>query len=287
MPAIPAITVALPFYNAAATLKSAVESILGQTLTDWELLLLDDGSTDGSLDVARAVTDQRVRVISDGSRRGISARLNLAAAEARGRYFCRMDADDLAFPDRLRRQFDFLEAHPDVDLLGSSVLVFDDAGLVSGVIQVEEAHELICARPWLGFYLPHPTWMGRRAWFLEHSYDSAADGSEDQQLLYRGHPTSRYAGIPDVLLGYRENPRILARMVKRRLVFWRALAGAAVGAGAYHHAVLVSLAQILKLAGDILNLKMGIQAARNRLLAPDAAASSRWAEVWRKASGQQ
>jgi glycosyltransferase involved in cell wall biosynthesis len=280
----PAITVALPFLNAAATLRSAVDSILGQTFADWELLLLDDGSTDGSLDIAKGISDPRVKVLSDGTRKGISARLNQGVREGRGRYFCRMDADDLSFPDRLSRQLSLLEAQPELDLIGASVLVFDDRGIVAGKIAVAETHEQICECPSMGFYLPHPTWMGRRKWFLDHPYDSLADGSEDQQLLYRGYRESRYAGISDVLLGYRENPRSLAKIARRRLVFWRALTATALRSGALHHALLISVIQLLKLCGDVMNLKIGISAARNRLTKIDEATDAAWQEIWLKAT---
>lgn len=280
----PVITIALPFLNAAATLRSAVDSILGQSFADWELLLLDDGSSDGSLEIARSFSDPRIRVLSDGIRKGISARLNQGVSEGRGRYFCRMDADDLSFPERLHRQYSLLEAYPDIDLVGTSVLVFDDRGLISGKIVVSETHEQICARPWLGFYLPHPSWMGRRPWFLDHPYDSSANGSEDQQLLYRGYRESRYAGIPDVLLAYRENSRILPKIAGRRLVFWRALTSLAIRAGAFHHALLISITLPLKLCGDVLNLKLGISATRNRLVDIDVSAAVAWRAIWGRAA---
>lgn len=278
-PTVPAVTIVLPFLNAAATLQVAIRSILLQTFSDWELLLINDGSSDGSLDIAKSINDPRVRVLSDGLRCGISVRLNQGVAAGRGRYFCRMDADDIAFPERLSRQFAYLEGHPEVDLVGASVLVFDDSGDAHGCILVEEFHDNICAHPWRGFYLPHPTWMGRRVWFLEHPYDPEADGSEDQQLLYRGFRSSRYAGISDVLLGYRENPRVLGKMFKRRVVFWKSLSSAAIRAGAFHHAFMISLSQLIKMVADVLNLKLSFHKARNRLHAPDKALRSQWSAV--------
>ena len=110
----PAVTIGLPFLDCAGTLRETLQSIFAQTHTDWELLLVDDGSRDGSLEIAQAVDDARVRVVSDGSNRGLVHRLNQIADLARARHLCRMDADDLMHPRRVEAQLGFLEAHPDV-----------------------------------------------------------------------------------------------------------------------------------------------------------------------------
>src|SRR5438309_10301144 len=89
------VSIGIPFLNARRFLADAVRSVFAQTCDDWELLLVDDGSTDGSLDVVRSIDDPRVRVISDGTNRGLCARLNQIASLARGKYLARMDADDL------------------------------------------------------------------------------------------------------------------------------------------------------------------------------------------------
>ena len=96
----PLVTIGLSIHNAEATLVSAVNSIVAQTYREWELLLIDDGSRDASHTIAQNFRDERIVVVSDGKNKGHSARLNQAIQMARGKYFCRMDQDDIAFPTR-------------------------------------------------------------------------------------------------------------------------------------------------------------------------------------------
>lgn len=200
----PAITVLLPVRNGAATLALALRSVLWQSREDFEVLVLDDGSTDESVLIARRSNDPRVRVISDKVGRGLSHRLNEGIGLARGRYVARMDADDVCFPDRFRRQASFLDAHPDVDLVGTRAIVFRSDGSVVGLLPFQGEHEALVARPWRGIPLAHPTWMGRREWFSRHLYRlPEVLRAEDQELLLRASATSRYACLDDVLLGYR------------------------------------------------------------------------------------
>ncbi|NTU77340.1 MAG: glycosyltransferase family 2 protein, partial [Alphaproteobacteria bacterium] len=152
----PVVSVLLPVYNGRATLRESVQSILQQTFRDFELLIIDDGSTDDSATLANNFHDARVRVLGDATRRGLAARLNEGIEAARGRYIARMDADDLAFSFRLERQVQFLDACPDIDLVGCRALVFREGGQVTGLLPFAASHAAICARPWSGFYLAHP-----------------------------------------------------------------------------------------------------------------------------------
>src|SRR6185503_5418632 len=157
--------------DAERTLERALASLLAQTHRNWELVLIDDGSRDASVRIAGRLRDERIRVSADGARKGLAARLNEAVAAARGAYIARMDADDVSYPERFERQLAFLEQHKDVDLLGAGAVVFAGEGVPLGLFRVQPAHAEICARPWAGFYLPHPTWMGRAAWFRAHPYE--------------------------------------------------------------------------------------------------------------------
>ena len=114
------VTIGIPFLNARRYLEDAVRSVFAQTHGDWELLLIDDGSTDGSIAVVRHLDDPRVRVLGDGSNRGLCARLNQIASLAQGTYLARMDADDLMHPERIERQLKFLRANPNVDLIDTA-----------------------------------------------------------------------------------------------------------------------------------------------------------------------
>ncbi|MGL5269675.1 MAG: glycosyltransferase family 2 protein, partial [Selenomonadaceae bacterium] len=114
------VSIGLPFYNDEKTLRYTIQSILLQSYTDWELILLDDGSTDGSLAIAKSIKDKRVRVVSDNENKGLAVRLNEIANLANGQYLARMDADDLMHPDRIKEQVLFLEENPEIDVVGTN-----------------------------------------------------------------------------------------------------------------------------------------------------------------------
>ncbi|MDK2658127.1 glycosyltransferase family 2 protein [Cupriavidus consociatus] len=201
----PTISILLPAWNAEQTLALALRSLLAQTFRDFEVLVLDDGSADGTVAVAKGIADPRVRVIEDGRRLGLARRLNLGIDMARGRYIARMDADDVSFPERFARQVGFLDAHPDVDLVGCRAVAFRSDGEILGLLPFAGSHEAMCARPWRGIPLPHPGWMGRREWFIRYHYGlPEVMRAEDQELLLRSHAESRFACLEEVLLGYRQ-----------------------------------------------------------------------------------
>jgi glycosyltransferase involved in cell wall biosynthesis len=202
---MPLITVILPVYNGEATLAIAMQSIFDQTFKDYEVLFLDDGSTDGSLAVARTFSDSRLRVIHDGVNHGLAYRLNQGIDLAQGRYIARMDQDDICFPERLAKQFEFLETHPEIDLLGCRIIVFRNSHDIVGLTPFCGTHEEICAYPWRGLYLAAPSWMGRVEWFRRHRYRiPEAIHADDQELLLRAYPDSRFACMEEVLLAYRK-----------------------------------------------------------------------------------
>jgi glycosyltransferase involved in cell wall biosynthesis len=276
----PLVTIGLSIYNGSATLASAIKSIQEQTYENWELLLIDDGSQDDSAIIAQRHSDSRITTIADGMNCGLAARLNQAVSLANGKYFCRMDQDDIAFPHRLATQVEFLEAHPDVDLTASSVVVFRNDGSLQGVINVPSSHEEIGRHPWKGFYFPHPTWMGKTTWFREHPYSPPADGAEDQLLLYAAFDGSRFAGVPEVLLGYREDHRLFRKMLARRLIFWRAICGNAIRRYKYLDAMLLSVVQPMRIVGDLLNIYFHVRAMRSPLgpIAPETMVT--WQSLW-------
>ncbi|MBC7804138.1 MAG: glycosyltransferase [Candidatus Parcubacteria bacterium] len=279
MEAAPLVSVAMAMRDAERSLPMALASLFAQTHARWELLLVDDGSRDASLLVAQRFADPRVRLLADGVRKGLGARLNEAVQLARGELVARMDADDVCYPERFERQLEFLLAHPEVDLLGSAMVVFAGEGEPTGMFKVKPAHDQICARPWAGFRLPHPTWMGRKAWFRRHPYDPSAMKGQDQGLLVRTYKLSRFAALPEPLLGYRQDALELRKVLAGRYHFTRALVGDA-----------PSLAwrgvpgQIAKAAYDTLAISSGME---RRLLAHRARPLSgvdamKWREVWQR-----
>ena len=200
----PLVTVAMPAYNAAATIDLAIRSIRSQSLEDWELIVVDDGSTDRTAENVLHVKDSRIRLIQEPpGNMGLASRLNQCVRLARGQYVARMDADDVAYPQRLERQVQFLQQHRDVDLLGTGAVIFKGEGEVVGCYPAACSHEAICRKPWWGFPLAHPTWMGKRTWFIAHPYAEKDIRCEDQVLLLQSFSHSRFAALEEVLLGYR------------------------------------------------------------------------------------
>lgn len=172
------VTIGIPVYNAERWLREALDSVLGQSYVDWELIVTDDGSTDGSVEIAREyLNDPRVRLIADGEHRGISYRINQQVALARGEFFARMDADDVMIKDRLMVQMQFMLQHPEVDVCGTA------------------------AGKWT---FVHPSVMGRTAWFCQHPYRSECDGCEDWDLWLRTKDSSTFGYIDTPILFYRE-----------------------------------------------------------------------------------
>ena len=224
MVADPLVSVAMSVYNAAATVELAFRSILRQTFDKWELIVVDDGSTDSTPDILARVRDSRIRIVQEPrGNLGLAPRLNQCVQFARGPYVARMDADDIAYPRRLEQQVRFLDAHPEIDLVGTGAVVFKGAGEVVGCYPTACMHEAICRRPWWGFPLAHPTWMGRRTWFVSHPYPEGCLRCEDQALLLKSFSDSRFAALDEVLLGYRLDGISARKMGQGRLNYCRQL----------------------------------------------------------------
>ena len=210
----PLITVAMPIYNARRHLRAAVLSIVKQTLEDWELLIIDDGSTDGSLECIQDIKDPRIRVIRDDLNKGLAARLNEAIDLARGQFFARMDQDDISYPERFARQIAILDNDSNLDLVGVRAIAISQEDQVVGIFPYAINHSNICAKPWNGFYLAHPTWMGRIEWFRRHRYATPGPYmSEDLELLLRSFSLSRFGVVPEVLFAYRLRDKFAFRKV--------------------------------------------------------------------------
>jgi len=197
------VTIGIPFLNARRYLADAVRSVFTQTHDDWELLLIDDGSSDGSIDVVRNLDDPRVRLLGDGSNRGLCARLNQIASLAEGTYLARMDADDLMHPERIERQLKFLRAHPSIDLIDTATFTVDDDLTPLGI----RGDRPLDSRPEAVLrngLLIHPTVMGRAEWFRSNPYDPIYVRAEDRELWSRTCATTKFARLCDPLFFYRE-----------------------------------------------------------------------------------
>ena len=193
----PRISVGVPFHDEERWLGQAVRSILRQSQDDVEVLLVVDGSTDRSLEIARGFSDPRVVVVSDGMRKHLPARLNEIARRARGELVARMDADDVSHPERLARELALLDARPELDAVGTWIGLVDAAGRPLAVTEgsVDRPPGSVLEK---GLF-SHATMLARRAWLLANPYDETLTRAEDRDLWCRTASSSRFAIVPEVL----------------------------------------------------------------------------------------
>jgi glycosyltransferase involved in cell wall biosynthesis len=206
----PAASVLLPVFNAGRYLAPAIESVLNQRFRDFELLLLNDGSTDGSAEVleAFAARDERCR-LHGWPNRGLIATLNAGIQLASAEILIRMDADDVCRPDRFSRQMAYMDGHPECVALGSRVMLIDAEGWpISEFFGQELTHDAIDAAHLAGRggSICHPTAMIRRSAMLQiGGYRPDYPHSEDYDLFLRLAEVGALANLPDVLLEYRQH----------------------------------------------------------------------------------
>lgn len=226
-PAIPAITVLMPVYNAAPHLREAVRSVLDQSFTDLELLAIDDGSTDDSADILRSFADQRVRMIDHAGNMGLIASLNEGIDHARGAFIARMDADDVMHPERLRKQLEFLTRRPEVSLVACFVDLINADGEEAGTWDVDRATpDEASVRRMLpkANCIAHGSVMVRAEAMRALRYSPRKRHAEDWDLwlrmLARGH---RLAKIPEPLLRLRMHAGSIMAGEKKNVVELRLL----------------------------------------------------------------
>lgn len=195
------ITIAIPFYNAADYLDMAIQSVFNQTYTNWKLVLIDDGSTDGSFNIASKYTkDGRVTLVADGIHVGLSTRLNDLSMIVDTTYLARMDADDIMHPLRIEKQLYTIELHPEIDVLGTNAYSIDQHNLVQG-IRFKYSGELECKT--VSSFI-HPSILARTTWFRENQYDIYATRIEDVDLWFRTSSKFNFQMLTEPLMFYRE-----------------------------------------------------------------------------------
>lgn len=199
----PLVTVGVSFYNTVSTLIDLLKSIYSQTFTDWELILVDDGSTDNPMDILRRIKDRRVILISDGQNKGMAKRYNEITQIAKGKYIARFDADDICDPTRFEKQVNFLDSNPFVDVVSSDMYSLDHAENFKGLCHIPEKHEEIFSDPVKRVNFYHGPMMGRREWFAKFPYNEKYRVAVDYALYISSHLKSRYASLPEPLYYYR------------------------------------------------------------------------------------
>lgn len=213
------VSILLPFRNTAATLDAAIASIVAQNCTEWELLLIDNASTDESHAVARRLADRDTRIhLLHEPRIGIAHALNTGLAHAQGRYIARMDADDISHPERLAKQVAYLEAHPEIGVLGTRTAfassVPESRGMQAFVDwqnNILSPHDHYVKR-FVDAPLAHPTVLFRRDLVEQHGGYDTGRLPEDHELWLRWMDADvRFAKLPAELLIWNDHAGRLSR----------------------------------------------------------------------------
>lgn len=204
MSSAPLISVLMPVYNPGRFLPPAIQSVLAQTFTDFELLAVDDASSDDSWNYLNRVDDPRVRIARNERNLGACATLNRLIDMARGRYLARMDADDVIYAERFERQVDALQADPKVDLLGCGSVIADADLNPVFFNRPPTDHRTICKWPSVVFPLTFGALMGKSEWWRKWRLDPRVGISGYEfDLYFRSHRDSTFSNVRDPMYVYR------------------------------------------------------------------------------------
>ena len=201
----PTLSVILPSYQSIFFLEKSITSILDQSFSDFELILIDNASTDGSDQLLRYLKDPRIRLFINESNIGYTRSLNKGLSLARGRYIARMDADDFSQKNRFEKQIQFLEANPDYGIVGCSYHIIDKKGSIIGTRRMPESDLEIRWKNLLSCPFCHPSVMIRKSILDTHqlSFEVTKEPAEDYDLWSKILDHSLGFNLPEKLLHYR------------------------------------------------------------------------------------
>lgn len=229
----PTVSVIMPVYNVEKYVGAAIRSVLDQSFTDWELIIIDDGGTDGSLAICQSLVDSRIRIVSQ-SNRGLAGARNTGIAAARGEFIALLDSDDLMRPEKLERHVAHLRTRPAVGVSYAGAELIDDDGRLLGIRQKPKlgrvtARDVYCGRVVLNGSIPvfrrealeaasFPAPDGSRTWY----FDESLRRSEDVECWTRIALTTDwvFAGLAGRYTEYRINRSGLSADVTRQLESW-------------------------------------------------------------------
>ncbi|GMQ26642.1 hypothetical protein Aoki45_33250 [Algoriphagus sp. oki45] len=200
---MPLVSIIIPVYNCESYAKESIESILNQTFKDFEVILIDDGSSDSTPRILQSFKDPRINLITRKTNKGYVSGLNEGIQMARGEFIARMDADDYSFPTRLEEQVKFLKENPDCGIVGSFVTDFQNRPIINAPLSSEEIYlEFLSRNPFV-----HSSVMFRSKILIDNNliYDEKLEYAEDYKLWFEICKHSRPAFIPKTLVKYRKH----------------------------------------------------------------------------------
>ena len=207
----PLVTVLMPVYNGKKYLEEAIKSILNQTFRDFEFLIIDDGSTDNSVEIMGLFNDARIRIERNKTNLGLIKTLNKGFGLSKGKYIARMDCDDISLPKRLSVQVNFMEKHPEIGVCGSWIKVI---GLRKKFInKYFQKHEELKANLLFSTSFAHPSVIIRKELIDKYNleYDEQYKHAEDYELWSRMVGHTNMANINKVLFHYRMHPTSISK----------------------------------------------------------------------------
>jgi len=202
----PRISIVMAAYNEERDIKKALDSILAQTFTDWELIIIDDGSTDTTARIIESYRDKdsRIKLFCNDTNRELSASLNKGIRLARADLIARADADDINLPERLSKQYDYMQAHKEIDVLGTAAYLLDETNRKVNSFSYPLTHAELKALPFLKIPFFHPSVMARKRFFdMAGLYNPDYPNAEDKEMWLRGLSVGCcYANLPEPLIEY-------------------------------------------------------------------------------------
>jgi len=185
---VPAVSVVLPAYNCEKYIAKAIESVLHQTFTDFEFIIINDGSSDRTEEIIKSFSDPRILYQVNNINKGLVYTLNKGIDNAKGRYIARMDGDDIALPERFKKQFEYLQLNKEVDILATVVTLIDENEIVSGTwhsdINNVSAKDIRKKLP-KDNCIAHPSIMGNSSVFRKYKFNQTQSSGEDYDLWLR------------------------------------------------------------------------------------------------------